>query len=348
MIVKRVLELYQEGLTYKDIALELGMSRNKVFRAVKHNQTDGMKKIRLLNRNKEIIDLYRKGDSYNEMSLKLGISYAKIRRCIVNLASKGIVERHDYSVGREILHLAEKGELSIDEIAKQVDRSPETVRRILKKNGIIMVNPLGKTLSSTAKELKIPVDKLRRVIRDAGTNIGVRVRGNKCVLCFFSHEDIIELRKRIAERESKKCVVCGNNFETRHNGNKCCSDVCRKICRKTRSADYHRGLTESLSRMMPNEKNLKGWYLCLFKELETMRMRTRDNQETWATQKEAHEISGVSPIILKWARIKNILRTSADPDKISSRSGKPVILYKKSELLVLKEVFEKHKKGSLS
>ena len=95
---QQIIDWYNQGVTYKEIADEFGVSKSTIFNIIQDLRARGIylprrlhSKEELKEQNSVIIDLYKQGFSYKEIAKKIGVSYLLIESRITSLRKKGLI-----------------------------------------------------------------------------------------------------------------------------------------------------------------------------------------------------------------------------------------------------------------
>lgn len=97
---QQIIDLYNQGVTYKEISAKIGTSKSSVFRYIQKLKGEGKITVNrttsrdtIQNQSAQILNMYNLGLSYNEMAEKLGVSVSIIESRITELRRKKILKK---------------------------------------------------------------------------------------------------------------------------------------------------------------------------------------------------------------------------------------------------------------
>lgn len=141
------------------------------------------------------------------------------------------------------------------------------------------------------------------------------------------------LNGRLQALRQRPCSVCGKPLYSLQPARIVCglADCRSKQNQASRAAMLDRE---------PAEAALSPWHRAL---LERLRVHTIPADEEWLSHAPAAVLGGVSSMQLSWLRLRRIVTTRPHPAK--RLAGRPIHAYARSELAIVREVYQTYQNG---
>ncbi|OGI61620.1 hypothetical protein A2645_00720 [Candidatus Nomurabacteria bacterium RIFCSPHIGHO2_01_FULL_39_9] len=287
----------------------------------------------------------KKGLTLDEMSFKMKLPATKTSSIYVRLRKRDLLEDRGKGAKlkkiqeKKIIKLRQKG-FSWKAIKEKLGLplTEERVRQRFRNDDSVTGFQSPHALAS---ELGVPYHVVRELSRGKAVKRARFMMLSKEVAKKIGHAD------RVKEYQCGKgrgiCRQCGSDFEYEVifiSEKKCHKrgpmlQYCSEECRKTQKREAQRMENVLKKPMSKNIKRIK-------KHLDKI---VFPENEEWLMQEDAMEVAGISRRTLFLLQKRGVITTRPDLEKISSRSGKPIRLYPKSTLLVVRHYYEKCRKG---
>lgn len=162
---KKIIELYEKGLTTEQIAKKYKVRRRTISTVLKENNIQTRTSSKLTSEDREhILNLYKKGATITQISLEMQTSYSYISKILTESGLHSPIRRKKMSskippfTQSKICDSYKQG-ISIEKLGKMYSLSPPTIRKILGLNHV-QVKPQG----FNPKERKFSEQEIKEII----------------------------------------------------------------------------------------------------------------------------------------------------------------------------------------
>ena len=169
-----IIEMYEDGLSTYEIAIELELNRHTVSKILKENKVE-TRTIADYHKLKhvDIEDLFNQGKTKHEISKELGLTYYTVRKV---LEDRGLIlnkkDRESIAIARYI-QMKNKG-YELDYIAKILDLTEKQLNRLVRNSGVNVTAVRHRTKDIEA----LPEVVLQRLKGKSVTDIALSYRLN--------------------------------------------------------------------------------------------------------------------------------------------------------------------------
>lgn len=205
----KIVELYKQNLSIKEIVLELNLSPSSIIRTlkkynlyIKKNKNDKKNHIKSIVPeiyHKEIVERYNKGLSISKLAEEFEVHFSTIKRIIdsknIKVRPSNFYSKKEYSEQeQQVIELYKKG-IPISQLQKEFSFKNYVIKKILKKNNIEVRSPGYYSKKVTEKEEK----EIVKLYNEGLTKIGVakHFKLSTTAIDRVLKENNIESRKRL-------------------------------------------------------------------------------------------------------------------------------------------------------
>lgn len=294
----------------------------------------------------QFLNLRKEGLSFDEIAQRLTVSRSSLSQARKRLIERGEMKPYSYRVNwasacwrnlnnkrvKTIIEMV-KQRRTLKEIARAIgvttrERARQLVAKITETHGEKVFEPKEAFLTTqeAANMLGVSTHRILKIIANGDVTCKKRSTGARSAW-HIEKSEIGKLQKHPLITGKCKCVTCGKIF-IRHNTKRLtCSDKCRKKRRWEQRVAF--------GKQNPIPESLRGWQRNLLKKLQNHHL---PKDEKWLTFTQANEITGLSRMQFFWLKYRNIITTRHHPRK-KTKNGKPTIMFAKSEMEIIRELF---------